>query len=159
MSSPKQPLNTSRSNKTRSFSSLAALSVAFAFCTTSICVAQNGPTGALQSSLNKSHSNAGWSLAGKWTYRSYNNEPSVIVGNDAAKALKLIFGEGTITLTMPSQREIRGILDMGDGYILDLSGTSNRQGTETTIRLIGLGRTGTPTQAWEYDYEGVLTLK
>jgi hypothetical protein len=40
--------------------------------------------------------NADVSLAGKWTYRSYRNDPS-LVGDDANKALGLIFAEAVFT--------------------------------------------------------------
>src|ERR1700688_1511570 len=61
------------------------------------------------------------SLSGKWTYRSYNNTTG-LVGDDAAKALALIFGEGVFSFETPSSTTLKGTLDMGGGFVLDLQG-------------------------------------
>ena len=88
-------------------------------------------------------------LSGKWTYRSYHNDPA-LVGSDAQAALAMIFGEGVFDLT-DRDGAITGTLDMGGGYVLDLNGNAIEDGT---FLIIGLGRTGTPTAGWRYDYEG-----
>ena len=97
-----------------------------------------------------------WTLAGTWVYRSYLNRPDVIVGNDPAKALALLFGEGIMTLQTPSAGHVTGTFDMGGGYVLDLSGTVTTTASRTFVHMKGPGRAGTPTAGWEYDYDGVL---
>jgi hypothetical protein len=103
---------------------------------------------------------ATWPLAGKWLYRSYHNRPDVVINDDkdsAAKALSLLFGEGVMTLTTPSAGKIVGTFDMGDGYVLDLTGTVTTSATgRTAIHLVGPGRPNTPTAGWEYDYDAVV---
>jgi hypothetical protein len=95
-------------------------------------------------------------LAGKWTYRSYVNSTG-LVGNDPNKALALVFGEGVYTLETPSSTAVRGNLDMGGGFVLDLQGTIEPAGdAPLTVAMAGIGRTGTPTEGWEYDYSAFL---
>jgi hypothetical protein len=93
-------------------------------------------------------------ISGHWTYRSYLNDPAMVDG-DAGKALRFIFGEGVFDLTDAGGGQLRGVLDMGSGYALDLTGTAETDATGgTNIRLAGLGRSGSPTDGWEYDYDG-----
>jgi hypothetical protein len=92
-------------------------------------------------------------IAGLWTYRSYLNSTELVDGN-AQTALSLIFGEGIFTLNTPTPTTVVGTLDMGGGYILDLKGTLGASGGETALAMAGLGRAGTPTAGWEYDYNG-----
>ena len=94
-------------------------------------------------------------IAGTWTYRSFINTPNP-VGGDPNQALALIFGEGVLTLTTPSSTAVTGILDFGGGFVLDLQGTvtPGAQGLPVTFEIVGTGRTGTPTDGWEYDYHG-----
>lgn len=96
--------------------------------------------------------------AGKWTYRSYLNLPNVIVGNDAQKALGLIFGEGVMTFETPVGTALKGTFDMGSGYVLDLSGTilGDAATAPPVLRISGIGRQGTPTDGWDYEYVGYL---
>jgi hypothetical protein len=92
-------------------------------------------------------------ISGRWTYRSFLNDPALVNG-DAAKALALIFGEGVYTLAEREGREITGALDMGGGYVLDITG-ERRHGAEPhdfRLSLTGKGRAGTPTEGWQYDY-------
>ncbi|MBP2449732.1 hypothetical protein [Rhizobium leguminosarum] len=96
-----------------------------------------------------------FSLQGRWTYRSYRNDPAII-GDNAEKALQNIFGEGVFTLAT-SGAKVTGMLDMGSGYVLDLTGAVVPvKGGEVRIavRMVGIGRSGTPTAGWEYDYHG-----
>ena len=76
------------------------------------------------------------------------------MNGDASKALALIFGEGVFTFETPSEQTLKGTLDMGSGCVLDLDGKVERdtQTSSVTIKVIGLGRAGTPTDGWEYDY-------
>lgn len=120
------------------------------------------------------------SLPGKWTYRSYLNRADIVVGDDpdpavrnlvaifgqgstvnnAAKALSLIFGEGVMTFDLPSGNNITGTFDMGGGYVLDLKGTMQTSASgDSSVELFGIGRTGTPTENWEYDYRANTTPK
>ena len=99
-------------------------------------------------------------IAGQWTYRSYVNSAD-LVNNNASKALSLIFGEGTMTFTSPTPDSLKGTLDLGGGYVLDITGTvqpgqlPGRYG----ISAVGLGRVGTPTAGWEYDYRADLAYQ
>lgn len=97
-------------------------------------------------------------FAGKWTYRSYLNRPDVMVNGDAQKALSLVFGEGVFTIDDGDPKVIRGNLDMGGGYVLDLRGSIKAAvGAAPAIAQIrGIGRPSTPTDNWEYDYQGYL---
>jgi hypothetical protein len=95
-------------------------------------------------------------LAGKWTYRSYRNT-SDLVGGDPDKAANLVFGEGVFTLETPSSTVVRGNLDMGEGFVLDLNGTVTPVGPgPLTVSMAGIGRAGTATAGWEYDYSAFL---
>jgi hypothetical protein len=121
------------------------------------------------------------SIAGKWTYRSYRNDSSVLVNTDAdaavqaltpiygdgvstaasaLKALNLVFGEGIITFDPPAGNALTGDLDMGGGYVLDFKGTMQTSASGTIdISVIGTGRDGTKTANWEYDYKASTTPK
>ena len=90
-------------------------------------------------------------LVGKWTYRSFFNDPAM-VGDDPKKALDLIFAEATFTFEV-SGTELKGIIDWGSGG-LDLKGTVSS--SPLAMQIIGLGRPGTQTDGWRYDYNGNL---
>jgi len=96
--------------------------------------------------------------SGKWTYRSYLNRPDIIVGDDAQKALDLIFGEGAMSFVADPGGKLSGTFDMGGGYVLDLIGTivDATPAAPAVLQIVGIGRPGTPTDAWEYDYVGYL---
>jgi hypothetical protein len=98
-------------------------------------------------------------LAGKWTYRSFHNNPAP-VGDDPNKALNLIFAEAVFTFEIPSSTTLKGTIDWPGGG-LDLQGTirANSGATSPTVEIIGTGRPGTATQGWEYDYQGQLTQR
>jgi hypothetical protein len=100
------------------------------------------------------------SISGQWTYRSYVNT-SDLVNGDAAKALALIFGEGTFTFQVTSTRVLSGTLDMGGGYVLDLKGKVEPATRNAPLRveIAGFGRPSTPTAGWEYDYHGELAYQ
>lgn len=93
-------------------------------------------------------------FVGKWTYRSFVNNPAE-VGNDAPKALALIFGEGQITISASDFGTLRGVVSFGPQYILDLKGWA-AYGTPFTTRFEGVGRKGTQAEGWIYDYVGYL---
>jgi len=126
---------------------------------------------------------AAWdsSIAGKWTYRSYLNDASVMVNADAdpavqaltpiygdgvttaaaaLKALNLVFGEGIMSFDPPTGNSFTGTLDMGGGFVLDLKGTMQTAATGgIDVTVIGTGRAGTKTDNWEYDYRASTTPK
>ena len=91
-------------------------------------------------------------LAGKWTYRSFFNDPAM-VGDDPQKALDLIFAEATFTFEI-SGTQLEGIIDWGSGG-LDLKGTVSTA-DPVTVQIVGMGRPGTDTEGWRYDYNGTL---
>ena len=99
-------------------------------------------------------------IAGQWTYRSYRNTTE-LVNDDASKALAIIFGEGVFTFETPKEQTLKGTLDMGGGYVLDLDGKVERDthSSSVTITVNGLGRPGTPTDGWEYDYHAGLAYE
>lgn len=91
-------------------------------------------------------------LAGKWTYRSYLNNPA-LVGEDAAAALALIFGEGTFDFEPENHDRFIGGLGMGSGYALSLEGLLIAS-DPVQFSIIGRGIPGTATDGWRYDYHG-----
>jgi hypothetical protein len=99
--------------------------------------------------------NADVSLAGKWTYRSYRNDPS-LVGDDANKALGLIFAEAVFTLDI-SDAALKGTIDWTGGG-LDLEGDRSNDGVRRLARRRDRrnGAAGTSTAGWEYDYRAQL---
>lgn len=90
-------------------------------------------------------------LTGKWTYRSYLNR-TALVGDDAAAALALIFGEGVFDLH-DRDGAVTGALGMGTGYALAVTGSVE---PGATFAMIGLGLEGTATAGWRYDYRGIV---
>lgn len=98
-------------------------------------------------------------IAGSWTYRSFRNDPNP-VGNDPQKALSLFFAEADFYFTASSERDFTGVIDWGSGG-LDLTGTIKPGSADTPIAfaIVGIGRPGTQTDGWEYDYNGCLAYK
>jgi hypothetical protein len=93
--------------------------------------------------------------ASRWTYRSFINDPIPVDGNPD-KLMDLLFAEATMIFEKAAQPgTVKGVLDMGSGYFLDLTGTftAARSPYPATASIIGTGRAGTPTANWEYDYE------
>jgi hypothetical protein len=91
-------------------------------------------------------------LAGKWTYRSFYNDPAM-VGDHKQKALDLIFAEATFSFEI-SGTQLKGIIDWGSGG-LDLTGTVCPAGP-LTVQIVGMGRPGSQTDGWRYDYNATL---
>jgi|SRR5262245_19677318 len=102
----------------------------------------------------------GSSIAGKWTYRSFINR-SDLVGDDANRALALIFGEGIFTFELPTSTTLKGALDMGGNFVLDLEGTLSPAAPTAplTLAMVGTGRAKSPTDGWQYDYHGYLAFR
>ncbi|UZK70913.1 hypothetical protein OKW76_07810 [Sphingomonas sp. S1-29] len=92
-------------------------------------------------------------LEGKWTYRSFIND-SALIGDAAAAALALIFGEGIFDFEAESAGRFVGGLGMGQGYALALDGMVVAR-DPFAFSIVGSGIVGTPTQGWRYDYHGV----
>jgi len=92
---------------------------------------------------------------GNWTYRSYLNDPTP-VGDDAQKALDMIFGEGQIRFVPGDGPNFKAVLDFGGGAAMDLFGTAfEGSGVNPQALLItGTGREGTSTAKWVYQYQG-----
>jgi hypothetical protein len=89
------------------------------------------------------------SLAGTWAYQSYLNQ-----------ADQPVFGAGLFTFQTPQPATLTGTLDMGNDLVLDLRGaiTPAAAGSPLTARIVGLGRPGSPTDGWEYDYYAYLAF-
>ncbi|QIO54593.1 hypothetical protein HA461_25740 (plasmid) [Rhizobium leguminosarum bv. trifolii] len=95
-------------------------------------------------------------LIGSWTYRSFINNPSPVDG-DPDKAIRLFFAEAEFRFEAVSDTEFKGVIDWGSGG-LDLAGTIKPGSADTPVAfaIVGLGRPGSQTDGWEYDYNGCL---
>jgi hypothetical protein len=98
-------------------------------------------------------------LAGKWTYRSFRNDPTPVDG-DPQKALGLFFAEAEFRFDLVSHTAFKGVIDWGSGG-LDLAGTIKPGSADTPVAfaITGLGRKGTETDGWEYDYNGCIAYQ
>lgn len=98
-------------------------------------------------------------LNGTWTYRSFRNDPTPVDG-DPQKALALFFAEAEFRLQASSDAAFSGVIDWGSGG-LDLTGTVRPGSADTPVAfaISGIGRPGTQTDGWEYDYNGCLSYK
>lgn len=85
------------------------------------------------------------SLTGKWTYRSFVNDPDL-----ATKFNDLEFGLGTITIQEAPMGALQGTIG-GPGWSLDLNGSIN-YGDPYCVRFQGKGVVG--GEEWIYDYIG-----
>jgi hypothetical protein len=85
------------------------------------------------------------SLAGKWTYRSFLNDPDLSTQFNA-----LEFGRGTITIEEAPMGVLRGNIG-GPGWSLSLNGSIN-YGDPYSVRFQGKGGVG--GEEWIYDYIG-----
>lgn len=95
-------------------------------------------------------------LEGSWTYRSLHNDPTPIAG-DPQRAIALFFAEAEFRFKATSASTFTGVIDWGSGG-LDLSGTigPSAAGAASIVSIVGLGRPGTQTDGWEYDYNACL---
>lgn len=87
-------------------------------------------------------------FAGKWYYRSFNNDP------DPSKSFnELEFGQGTIQIDASGpQNELSGLI-YGPGWKLDLKGSLN-YGDPFSLRMQGKGVVG--GNEWIYNYAGYM---
>lgn len=96
-------------------------------------------------------------LAGKWTYRSFRNNPEP-VGGDPEKLGRLLFAEAEFSFEITGDT-MKGMIDWGSNG-LDLTGTIRPAVGDAPLALhmVGLGRPNPPpsdpnsTAGWEYDY-------
>ncbi|MFL6214786.1 MAG: hypothetical protein ACJ74J_12950 [Blastocatellia bacterium] len=84
-------------------------------------------------------------LVGKWTYRSFLNDPDL-----STQFNDLEFGLGTIEVVPAPMNEFRGTIG-GPGWQLTLKG-STTYGNPFTVRFQGKGVVG--GEEWIYDYIG-----
>ncbi len=100
-------------------------------------------------------------LAGKWTYRSFLNDPTLI-GDDPntapANLYALLFAEAVFTFAIPNDTTLTGAIDWTGGG-LDLKGTIRESDGGPIVEIVGTGRPNTGTANWEYDYHGQLAYQ
>ncbi|MER9107500.1 hypothetical protein NKH95_26695 [Mesorhizobium sp. M0848] len=98
-------------------------------------------------------------IVGTWTYRSFHNNPDPVNG-DPQKALDLFFAEAEFRFDAISETEFKGVIDWGSGG-LDLTGIIKPGGADTPVAfaIVGIGRSRSQTDGWEYDYNGCLAYK
>ena len=100
-------------------------------------------------------------LAGKWTYRSFFNDPAQVTTDPdhaAEKLLALLFAEAVFTFQIPDDATLKGAIDW-DGGGLDLQGRISDGGGALAMEITGSGRAGTDTANWEYDYHAALAFQ
>lgn len=97
-------------------------------------------------------------FAGKWTYRSFLNDPTLTNG-DPQKLAALLFAEGTWTIKDGPPTSFIGELSFGAGFIMDLKGvvTPAAGDRPAHAHIVGSGREGTSSAGYFYDYDGSLT--
>lgn len=88
-------------------------------------------------------------ISGSWTYRSFHNNSNPVDGDPEA-AVRLIFAEAAFIFQVPSLTTLKGEIDWGSGG-LDLEGTIDASSV-LTVSIVGMGRPGTQTEGWRYDY-------
>jgi hypothetical protein len=100
------------------------------------------------------------SLAGKWTYRSFFNDPVQVLAdpNPPRKLRSLLFAEAVFTFEIPDDTTLKGAIDWTGGG-LDLEGKISNRGGVVSVEITGNGRPGTDTADWEYDYHAELAFQ
>jgi hypothetical protein len=93
-------------------------------------------------------------FVGKWSYRSFLNEPNLNAPADGSgpNVNPLLFGYGTIVITEAAPELLQGTIG-GDGWSLKLHG-SRSYGSPAQVRFQGKGMVG--GAEWIYDYIGWL---
>src|SRR5260370_38701952 len=86
-------------------------------------------------------------FVGRWTYRSFLNDPDLAADSDVNK---LLFGDGTLEITAPASEALGGTIG-GQGWSLDLHGSIG-YGSPRQVRFPGQGIVG--GEEWVYDYIG-----
>ncbi len=95
-------------------------------------------------------------LVGTWTYRSFKNDPTSMAGNPQGM-LSLFFAQAEFRFKAVNDVAFEGTIDWNGGG-LDLSGVLIPGGSQTPVAfsIVGMGRPGTGTDGWQYDYSGCL---
>jgi hypothetical protein len=98
-------------------------------------------------------------LVGSWTYRSFRNDPAPVDG-DPQKALRLFFAEAEFHFQATSETVFTGVIDWGSGG-LDLTGTIKAGNVDMPVAfaIVGVGRPGTQTDGWQYEYNGCIAYR
>lgn len=99
-------------------------------------------------------------LTGKWTYRSWLNDPKPVVVTPPAKQCErlnsILFAEATLVINDAGDGELTGKLDMGSSGALTLFGAVG-YGNPFSVRFQGVGKDKkSPSAGWVYDYIGWL---
>jgi hypothetical protein len=96
-------------------------------------------------------------FAGRWTYRSFLNDPTPTNG-DPQKVAALLFAEGIWTVNDSAPTVFDGELNFGASFVMDLSGviTPAASGRPAHAHIVGSGRVGTSSAGYFYDYDGSL---
>jgi hypothetical protein len=100
-------------------------------------------------------------LTGKWTYRSFLDDPTEVTSDPnkvAEKLLALLFAEAVFTFEIPTPTTLKGAIDWPGGG-LNLHGTVQEDDSGPVVAIIGTGRAHTDTAHWEYDYHGQLAYR
>jgi hypothetical protein len=87
-------------------------------------------------------------FAGKWTYRSYLNNPDKSVDPNG-----LLFGQAEINIAEQPDGMVTGTIG-GDGWSLNLTGKATYSSNASVLKVQGVGTVGGET--WVYDYFGYL---
>jgi hypothetical protein len=117
--------------------------------TTSKVAADDGPPRAINSPLT-----------GKWTYRSWINDPEPVdiepSDKKCAALTKLLFAEAELIIEDNGTGEMKGKLNIGSSGSLTLFGSVG-YGAPFSVRFQGVGKDkGSPSEGWVYDYVGWL---
>jgi hypothetical protein len=93
-------------------------------------------------------------FVGKWSYRSFLNDPNLAIPSDGSdpNIQPLLFGYGTIVIAEAPSESLIGTIG-GDGWSLTLHG-SRAYGSPAQVRFQGKGIVG--GAEWIYDYVGWL---
>lgn len=107
---------------------------------------------------------------GNWTYRSLRNVqneniPFCVVDSSIQKKdscgckSPLEFATAVMRIQSSKGDSIFGLLDMGEGYALNLKGKLTTTDGATTFYIQGDGVANSNTNNWEYDYQGYTVPK
>jgi hypothetical protein len=88
-------------------------------------------------------------FSGKWTYRSYRNDPNISVDPN-----NLLFGRAEIEISESPDGQVNGTLG-GQDWSLELKGIATYTTAGASIKFQGVGEVGGET--WVYDYFGYLS--
>lgn len=138
---------------------IVLLAGALSLAATSILAQQPSPPSASAPAM--AATTDGSVLAGKWTYRSFHNNPAPVADDPKTapdKALALIFAEAVFAFEVPSSTTLKGAIDWPGGG-LDLQGTIQPGAAGPVVDIVGTGRPNTGTAGWEYDYRGQLAYQ